>query len=236
MARGKSVAVLAVRAWGTEGRERSDRTAVEQLRDAAAALVGSDPQALAGPSEPTPDGALLLPLASPSKALNVILAVADLARPLRTTFAIALAQEPETSGAPAPDRTATGGGDAGVPREGGGAEPVYLAIEEASRSALSALEATDPRDARILVRRPGDDSVLASLIDLVLEAYDSMTERQKQIIALVKESDTQQQVASHLDISRQAVNQSLAAARWPHLRRASAAIAARLNEESTVAN
>ncbi len=196
------MAVLAVRAWGTEGRERSDITAVEQLRDAAAALTGSHPQALAGPSEPTPDGALLLSLASPSEALNVILAISDLARPLRTTFAIALAQEPEMSGA----------------------------------AALSALEATDPRDARILVHRAGNDFILASLIDLVLLAFDSMTKRQRQIIALVEDSDTQQQVAAHLNISRQAVSQSLAAAHWPHLRRASAAIAASLNEGSVISN
>jgi DNA-binding NarL/FixJ family response regulator len=233
MMRGKSVAVLAVRAWGTEGRERSDTTAVEQLKDAAAAIAAADPQALAGPSESTPDGALLLPLASPSGTLNVILTIADLVRPLRTTFAVVLTQEPVTRNAPTHGGAAARGTDARPPHDEG-ADFICLTLAEASASALSALEATDPRDARVLVRRPRDDSVLASLIDLVLLAYDSMTERQKQIIALVEESDTQQQVAAHLNISRQAVNQSLAAAHWSHLRRASAAIAARLNEESFI--
>ncbi len=226
MMEGKPAAVLAVQAWGTEGRERSDRVAVEQLRDAAAAVALSDPQALAGPSVSSPDGALLLSLASPSEALNVILAVADHTRPLRTTFAVVIAQEPVDEDHPATaDTPSTRDGDVLLR---------YLAIEEASASALSALEATDPRDARTLVRRPQNDPVLASLIDLVLLAYDSMTERQRQIIALVKGSDTQQQVAAHLRISRQAVNQSLAAANWSHIRRASAAIVTRLNNESII--
>jgi DNA-directed RNA polymerase specialized sigma subunit len=59
---------------------------------------------------------------------------------------------------------------------------------------------------------------------MVLTSYDAMTERQRQIISLIKESDTQQEVATHLDISRQAVNQSLTAAGWPHLKRAEDAI------------
>jgi len=217
--RGKPAAVLAVRVWGTEGRERSDSAALKRLREAAAAVALSNSQALAGPSVSSPDGALLLPLASPSEALNVILAVADHTRPLRTTFAVVLAKEPVSEGASTTARD-------------GGTLLRYLAIEEASASALSTLAATDPRDARTLVRWPRDDSVLASLIDLVLLSYDSMTERQRQIIALVRESDTQQQVAAHLNVSRQAVNQSLAAANWQHVRRACAAIATRLNEES----
>jgi FixJ family two-component response regulator len=66
------------------------------------------------------------------------------------------------------------------------------------------------------------------MIDLILEAYDGMTERQRQVIALVRESGTQQKVAQHLGVSRQAVNQSLAAARWPHLRRAEEAVVGRI--------
>ncbi|MCK4512600.1 hypothetical protein KAW64_12725 [bacterium] len=229
MMRGKPAAVLAVRVWGTEGRERSDSIALKRLRGAAAAVALSDPQALAGPSVSSPDGALLLSLASPSEALNVILAVADHTRPLRTTFAVVLAHEPVSEEGLASDNARS------TTARDGDTLLRYLAIEEASASALSTLAATDPRDARTLVRWPHDDSILASLIDLVLLAYDSMTDRQRQIIALVKGSDTQQQVAAHLNVSRQAVNQSLAAANWQHVRRACAAIAARLNEESIVA-
>ena len=70
---------------------------------------------------------------------------------------------------------------------------------------------------------------------MVLASYDAMTERQRQIISLIKESETQQQVATHLDVSRQAVNQSLAAAGWPHLKRAENAVREHLSARSSSA-
>ncbi len=74
---------------------------------------------------------------------------------------------------------------------------------------------------------PDDRSVLGALVGLLHAAYDGMTERQRQMISLIRSSDTQQQVARHLSVSRQAVNQSLAAAGWPHLRRAEEAVLVR---------
>ncbi len=63
-----------------------------------------------------------------------------------------------------------------------------------------------------------------------------MTERQRLTISLIKKSDTQQQVATHLDVSRQAVNQSLAAAGWPHLQRAEEAVRDHLSALSSSAH
>jgi DNA-binding phage protein len=82
------------------------------------------------------------------------------------------------------------------------------------------LPETDVRESRFLVAGGGRGELVGTLLDLILEAYDAMTQRQRQIVDLVKTSDTQQQVATHLGISRQAVNQSLTAAGWPHIERA----------------
>ena len=55
-----------------------------------------------------------------------------------------------------------------------------------------------------------------------------MTDRQRQVVALVRESGSQQAVAQHLNVSRQAVNQSLTSAGWQHLLRAESVARARL--------
>jgi DNA-binding CsgD family transcriptional regulator len=113
------------------------------------------------------------------------------------------------------------------PHGGASRNPVeasLLAAEAAASLALRDVEETDVREPRVSLLAPGHAPLLAALAGMVLASYDAMTERQRQIISLIKESDTQQEVATHLDISRQAVNQSLTAAGWPHLKRAEDAI------------
>ena len=96
-------------------------------------------------------------------------------------------------------------------------EVAVLSAHASDASARAGLSETDHRDSRVRVLGHGAVPALGAALDLLLEAYDSMTDRQRQIIRLVKSSRTQQHVASHLGISRQAVNQSLASVGWPHL-------------------
>jgi len=200
-----TAAALAVRAHPRGGVPSADEEALKALRGAAAAAA-SDPELLSGPSSVSPDGVLLLPLGDAARVLDAILRVADSLRPMGATFCGAVADG-------APSESASGH-----------VESALIAAEAAASLALSGIETTDARERRVCLLLPEQDVVAAALAGLVLATYDDMTERQRQIIELTKESDTQQQVASHLDVTRQAVNQSLAAAGWPHLRRAEQAV------------
>ncbi len=203
MTRRNTAVALAARAHLRGGAHSGGAEAERLLRGAAAAIGESRPDALLGPSSLTPDGTLLLALREPAAILDAILTVADEVRPHAVTFCAAVATGPEAAGAP-----------------GGAVESAVLAAGEAASAALAGLEDTDVRERRIALLAPGPAPLLATLIDLILVAYDEMTDRQRQIISLTRCSETQQQVARHLDISRQAVNQSLASAGWPHIRSA----------------
>ncbi len=204
MATGTTAVALAVRVHPRGGAPSGDEPSVRALREAASAVGRRDPDMLSGPSSVSHAGVLLLALSAPGAILEAILAVADELRPLGTTFCAAVSAR-------------TG------PLSGASRNPVeasLLAAEAAASLALHDVEETDVRERRVSLLAPGHDPLLAALAGMVLASYDAMTERQRQIISLIKESDTQQEVATHLDVSRQAVNQSLAAAGWPHLRRA----------------
>jgi DNA-binding CsgD family transcriptional regulator len=171
---------------------------------------------LSGPSSVSPGGTLLLTLSAPAAVLEAILLMADELRPLPTTFCAAVA--------------AGRGGHDSVSRDHVGSS--LMAAEAAASLALQGVEETDVREHRVSLLSPGHDALASSLACMVLASYDSMTERQRQIISLIKESETQQQVATHLDVSRQAVNQSLAAAGWTHLKRAESVIRDHLSARS----
>ncbi len=203
---------LAARGHARDGRQLSDPGTVDRLRAAATALGANAPGVLTGPSVVTEDGLLLLSLAAPEAALAAVLGIATAMRPTRTTFcAVAVAAE-------------TGGQASATPAVDGALIAAGAAADRASSSILD----TDPRECRVLVFLPHEEPQTGALIDLVLERYDSMTDRQRQIVALIRNSDTQQEVATHLDISRQAVNQSLAASGWLHVRRAEGVVRSRL--------
>jgi DNA-binding NarL/FixJ family response regulator len=212
MIKSSCAVALAARLHARNGSPRCDAEAVDRLRAAAVVLGQEAPEFLAGPSDTTPDAVLVLPLASPEAILGAILSIADGLRPGKTTFAASVV---------ALDRAAEGGSEETV-------ESTLLASHRAATTAASSIGETDARESRVLVLGPGRDGVLDTLLDLIVEAYDAMTERQRQIISLVRNSDTQQQVAQHLGISRQAVNQSIMAAGWPHLRLAEEAAVRRL--------
>jgi hypothetical protein len=186
-----------------------------KLRSAAARIGEKSPWLLAGPSSTTADGTLLLDLSEPAAILDTILLVADETRPILTTFSAAVSHA-ET-------------GRRGEP--GDALHGAVMASEGAVTLALQGAQDTDPKERRVVVRLGEPDRLIASLIELVLIAYDRMTARQRQILTLVRSSDTQQQVASHLGVSRQAVNQTLAAAAWRQLARAERAIIERLSRE-----
>lgn len=212
---GEATAVaLAARAHPRGGAPSGDEDTVRRLRTAAAAVGKKHPDAMSGPSIMSPEGTLVLSLTSPGAILETMLLLSEELRPLSLTFCAALA-----------DRS---GG-----RSGGGAagsiESAVLAADSVTSTALSGVSDTDIRERRVRVLSPEAQPVLASLIALILVAYDGMTERQRQIVTLAKECDTQQEVARHLGVSRQAVNQSLGAAGWPHLRRAEEAARVRLS-------
>jgi hypothetical protein len=214
MHRSMSAVALATRAHARDGRQLNSADAGQQLRAAAAELGRVSPECLAGPSEVTPEGILLLALTSPEAVLQAALTIATEMRPAKTSFCAALI----------PRET---------PREADRGEPVettLLAAGSAAREAATRIMDTDPKECRMLILAPEEDQVLSALIDLTLEAYDAMTDRQRQIVDLVRNSDTQQQVATHLNISRQAVNQSLSASGWLHLKRAEEAAASCLVE------
>lgn len=105
-----------------------------------------------------------------------------------------------------------------------------LGAHAADAAARAGLSETDHRDSRVRVVGPAAGPAIGAALDLLLSAYDAMTDRQRQIVELVKSAPTQQDVATHLGISRQAVNQSLASARWPHLESAAGRIAASLRD------
>jgi hypothetical protein len=212
MVRPTSLVALAARVHARNGTERNDADARAILRAAGAALAATAPELVAGPSNVTDDGVLVLALASPEGILAAILSVAEELRPGKTTFCAAIVQ-----------------GKPGAERDG--PEPIettVLAVDRAATRAVAGVGCADVRDSRALVLAPDPDPTLGAMIDLMLEAYDGMTTRQRQVIALVRQSGTQQKVARHLGVSRQAVNQSLAAARWPHLRRAEEAVLGRI--------
>lgn len=203
----RSVVALAVRVHERNGAVAVSSEAFSDLRAAAAQLGQAEPGFVTGPSAVAEGGTLVLPLASPEAVLAVVLALSSDLRPLKTTYCAAVV--------PAP-----------AGRSGGGGEPVEVALMAADRAATlaaSGVAETDPRDSRIVIMGPERDRLAGALIDLIIEAYDSLTDRQRQMVALIRQSETQQQVARHLGISRQAVNQSLAAARWLHLERAESA-------------
>lgn len=201
----KAAVALAVRAHPRGGPHTGDPATAERLRRAAAAVRRESPGAVSGPSTVTPEGTLLLPIAEPVAALAAIRAVADELRPAASTFCVAVVEDAETASA-------------------AGHDSIVLATDSAAREALAGIEETDVRERRVRLLVPSAGHTLEALFDLLLVTYDGMTERQRQIVALARSSDTQQQVATHLDVSRQAINQSLASAEWSHLRRAEDAI------------
>jgi hypothetical protein len=203
---------LAARLHATNGAPRGDDEAAARLRQAAAAIGQETPEILAGPSDTTADAVLVLSLSSPAAILSAILSIAEMLRPCKTTFAASVVPLDE----------ATHG------RASESVDAALLASDRAATLATSRIGETDARESRVLVLAPDRDGVLDALLGLIVEAYDAMTERQRQIVSLVRSSDTQQRVAKHLSISRQAVNQSIIAAGWPHLRLAEEAVARRL--------
>jgi hypothetical protein len=208
MATGTTAVALAVRAHPRGGAPSGDDATVRALRDAAASVGSKNPEMLSGPSSLTPEGTLLLALSAPAAVLEAILLVANELRPLGTTFCAAVAAGRAERGPVSPDHV----------------ESSLIAAEAAASLALRGIEETDVRDRRVSLLSPGHDALASSLACMVLVSYDAMTERQRQMISLIKECETQQQVATHLDISRQAVNQSLSAAGWTHLKLAESVI------------
>lgn len=203
---------LAARVHARDGAQRNDAEAIERLRETAVAIGRETPDVLAGPSDTTPEAVLVLPLTSPDVILSAVLSIAERLRPAKTTFAASVVPLEVSSRAGPPESV----------------EAALLASDHAATVAATRIGETDPRESRALILTPDGDGVLDALVGLILETYDGMTERQRQIVELVRSSDTQQQVATHLSISRQAVNQSVTAAGWPHLRVAEEAVARRL--------
>ncbi|MBD3349816.1 MAG: hypothetical protein GF400_11575 [Candidatus Eisenbacteria bacterium] len=193
---------LAARAHGRDGRVLSTPDTVERMRSAAASFGEASRGALAGPTGLAGDGTLVVLLASPDGVLPAARVIAASVRPARTTFCAARSEFPTS----ASSREAV--------------EPAILVSDRALSVAAERIEETDFRQARFLVVGPSPGELVGTLIGLILESYDSMTDRQTQIVELLRESETQQQVATHLGVSRQAVNQSLTAAGWPHIERA----------------
>lgn len=197
---------LAVRAHNSDGGTATPPRVAARMRAAAAALGEHQPRILAGPTGVMGDGTLVLQLASAEAVLPAVLALASSARPARTTFCASSAPTAPVD----------------VPASGDRMESTLAAANLAATEASEHLPETDFREARVLILGPDPAELIGSLMGLILEGHDSMTERQRQIVDLVRESETQQEVATHLGISRQAVNQSLAGAGWHHLERAEA--------------
>jgi hypothetical protein len=194
-----STVVLAAQLHATDGRRRDDDEALRLLRCAARAFDAGYAGTPARASSVMAGGALVLHPASGAALLDALLELGASLRPHRPTFCGAIAQ-----------RTSGVRWDAAVER------------------AVARLADTDTRGPRTVVLIPEEDLVLGALLDLVLEAHDGMTDRQRQVVALVRDSGSQQAVALHLNVSRQAVNQSLTAAGWPHLFQAESVARARL--------
>jgi len=208
----RGAVVLATQLHSPDGRRRNDEEAARLLRAAALALGARAPWAVAGASSLSPASSLLLPLTSPETLLDAMLALASSLRAHRPTFCGVIAEP-------------AAGGDAGL-----------LAQAAAADRAVAGLASTDPRGPRALLLAPEEDASLGALVDLILTAHDAMTTRQRQVVALVRESRSQQAVAKHLGVSRQAVNQSLAAAAWPILSHAEGVARERLAGSAAVAS
>jgi DNA-binding phage protein len=196
-----SAVVLAAQLHATDGTRRGDEGAVRLLKVAAQAFGSGHPGALAGAASATADGAVVLDMAIGAAVMDAMLALAAALRPHRPTFCGCIVRRTTATGAP---RAA------------------------AAERAVARLADTDVRGPRALVLVPDEDAVLGALLDLILDSHDRMTDRQRQVVALVRDSGSQQAVARHLNVSRQAVNQSLAAAGWPRLSRAESVARARL--------
>jgi len=188
---------LGVRVHARDGAPLTDERAAQELRRAAAAFVGAEPELVAGPSSVTHDAILVIGLTSPEAVVPAALAMTRELRPSPTTFCSAV-----------------------VARGSDPIEAELLATGAAANTCLARIHETDPREARALIVGPEVDGLAGTLLGLLLEAHDGMTERQRQIVDLMRSSRTQQAVATHLDVSRQAINQSLASAGWPYLKRA----------------
>lgn len=204
---------LAARAHGRNGSVAESPETLAKMRAAAVSLGESRRRILAGPTEIVGTSTLILQLTSPEAVLPASLALASSVRPARTTFCACCARAGSRNSPPAGDRM----------------ESALAAREQAASEAAARLSETDFRESRFVVTGPRPADLVGVLLGLILESYDSMTERQRQIVDLVRDSDTQQEVATHLGISRQAVNQSLAAAGWPYLERAEAMALAELS-------
>jgi hypothetical protein len=212
MSKSSCAVALAARVHSRDGAARNDAEAVERLKAAAVAIARESPDVVAGPSDTSSDAVLILPLSSPRAILGAVLSIAEQLRPVKTTFTASIVALDEGTGSAADDSV----------------EAALLASDRAATLAAARIADTDPRESRVLVLGPERDAVLDALIDMIVETYDAMTRRQRQIVSLVRISDTQQQVAKHLGISRQAVNQSIIAAGWPHLKLAEQAVLSRL--------
>jgi DNA-binding phage protein len=199
---------LAVRAHGSDGRVLTDANTLARMRAAAAELGEAGRDMLAGPTGVVGEGTLVLQLVSPDVILPAALIIASSIRPAKTTFCAAA--DPARG--------------VGSPEPGIAIDAALLASDAAAKEAVERLSETDVRESRFLVEAGSSGAIAGALLGLILEAYDAMTERQRQIVDLVRASDTQQQVARHLGVSRQAVNQSLSAAGWPHIDRAEIAV------------
>lgn len=208
MTQSSNAVALAARAHGRDGRVLSSPEVIARMRAAAATLGETDRTTLAGPTDVVGGETVVLQLSSPEAVLPAALALAASVRPSKTTFCAARAYSSDPDTPPAGDPL----------------EAALLTADRASTEAAGRLSETDSRETRFLVAGPSPASLVGALVGLILEAYDSMTDRQRQMVDLVRTSDTQQQVAIHLGISRQAVNQSLAAAGWPYLERAEAVV------------
>jgi DNA-binding phage protein len=198
---------LAARAHDGNGDPSSSPALLGRMRAAVAALGQAGRRILAGPTGIVGETTLVLQLTSPEAVVPAVLALAASVRPARTTFCACRA----------------GASSSDLPPAGDPMEAALAAAERAAGEATRRIEETDLREARVLVVGSSEANLVGAILGLVLESYDSMTDRQRQIIELARDSRTQQQVATHLGISRQAVNQSLSSAGWPHIQRAESA-------------
>lgn len=216
---------LAVRLHARDGTGLSASSALERLRASAAALEGARPAALAAPPEVGADGVMVLALTSPTEALPAVLTLADALRPLKTTFSLAVVADGTGRARAEAGGPAAGAVSVGRRTRAGAPDPL---AELAEARARGFLKEADPRASRVVVTAREPRHAVAAILGLLLEAYDAMTPRQRQIVELARHSATQQEVARHLNVSRQAVNQSLTAAGWFHLRTAEEVVGRRL--------
>lgn len=213
--------LVAAQLCDARGVRRTDEDAVGALRDAAAALLEQERKLLREPGRVASDGVLMVVPASPEDALECLLIIEAATAPEPTTYCLAVAAPPGVL------RERAGSADATTPTRR--LEAALIEAHAAETAARAGLAGTDPRDARVRVLASEPAPALAAALDLLLEAYRAMTDRQRQIVQLVKSRRTQQDVATHLGVSRQAVNQSLTSARWGHIEAAGRRIARSLD-------